>query len=175
MKLLTTTLLMVLFTTLSFSQETLWGARAGINISNLDFKPSLGEDPTVRNGFVFGGFMDHNFSDVVSLFVELQFSAEGAKEKDLRLDYIQLPVMLRFAIGNSFKIGVGPQIGTKVWKHEDGIKDFNFSGVGGIEVMITEMLFLDARYSLGLSDILDENPDFEAKNNNIQLGFGLKL
>lgn len=175
MKLLTTALILMLFTTLGFSQETYFGARLGINISNLDFEPDATFENKHRNGLVFGGFVDHEFSESLSLLAELQYSAEGAKDKNLRTDYIQLPVMLRFAIGDWIKIGAGPQAGLKVWSHEDSFKNIVFSGVAGIEYMFTDELFVDARFSYGISNILDDNPALEAKNNNIQFGFGIKL
>ena len=175
MKLLTTTLFLCLFVSLGFSQETYYGVRAGLNHSKHSFDPDVESDLKSRNGFVIGGFVDHNFSESLSLLAELQYSAEGSQDRSLRTDYIQIPLILRFSIGQSFKIGAGPQAGLKVWSYDDGFKNLAFSGIAGIEFMITDELFLDARFSLGLSDVLEENDFFEAKNNNIQLGFGIKL
>ena len=47
---------------------------------------------------------------------------------------------------------------------------FTFSGVGGVEYMITDELFIDARFSYGITNILDEDLNgIEAKNNNSRL------
>ena len=53
---------------------------------------------------------------------------------------------------------------------------FAFSGIGGLEYMITDELFIDARYSYGITNILDKDlTSVEAKNSNIQFGFGIKI
>lgn len=42
--------------------------------------------------------------------------------------------------------------------------------------MITDELFIDARFSYGITNILDEDFEgIEAKNNNIQIGIGIKI
>lgn len=174
MKLLTTTFILVLFTTFGFSQETYFGARIGLNYSTLNFD-SNDDDVDGRYGLVVGGFVDHEFSETLSLLAELQYSAEGAKQEELRADYIQLPLMLRYKIGEWFKLGAGPQAAIKVWSHEDGFQNVVFSGVAGIEYMFTDELFLDLRYSFGLSDVLDDEIPLDARNNYLQLGFGIKL
>ena len=170
------TLLFIAITTVTFSQETSYGVRAGLNISNLDFDP----DPTFRNdhrnGFAFGGFVDWGVSKTFSILTELQYSAEGAKHEDLKADYIQLPVLLRFSIGDKFKVGAGPMLSLKTWKKDDGFETFTFSGVGGVEYMINDELFIDARVHYGFGNILDEDlTTLEAQNTTFQFGFGIKI
>ncbi|MEO6346457.1 MAG: porin family protein [Aquaticitalea sp.] len=176
MKTIFSLLLFVSITSLTFSQETQYGVRAGVNVSNLDFTPDADFQNSHRNGFFFGGFVDYGFSEALSLQGELQYSAEGGKADDLKADYIQMPIMLRYHLGDSFTIGAGPMASLKTWKDRDGFSTFSFSAIGGIEYMITDELFIDARYSYGITNILD--PDLkgiEAKNNNIQFGFGIKI
>ena len=175
MKTLFTFLLFLSITTLTFSQETKYGVRGGINISNLDFEPDADFQNMHRNGFAFGGFADFSLSDSMSFLVELQYSAEGGKADDLKADYIQMPLMLRYSFG-SFTVGAGPMASLKTWKNNDGFSTFTFSAIGGLEYMITDELFVDARFSYGITNILDEDlTDLEAKNNNIQIGFGIKI
>ncbi|MGJ8593623.1 MAG: porin family protein [Aquaticitalea sp.] len=176
MKKIYTLLLFVSISTLTFSQETTYGVRGGVNISNLDFTPDADFENLHRNGFFFGGFVDYGFSESLSLQIELQYSAEGAKADALRADYIQMPLMLRFHLGDNLTIGAGPMASLKTWKNQDAFSTFAFSGVGGVEYMITDELFIDARFSYGITNILDEDIDgIEAKNNTIQIGFGIKL
>lgn len=176
MKSIVFTLLFIAVTSLSFSQEVSYGVRGGVNISNLDFDP----DPTFsnqhRNGFVFGGFVDYGVTERFSMLVELQYSAEGAKADDLRADYIQLPIMARFGLGDKLTVGFGPMVSLKTWEENDAFATFSFSGVGGMEYMITDELFIDARIHYGLSNILDDNEtNQEAKNTTVQFGFGIKI
>lgn len=176
MKTLFILLVFVTFTTLTFSQETMYGVRSGLNISNLDFTPDADFQNVHRNGFFFGGFVDYGFSDMMSAQIELQYSAEGGKADDLKADYIQMPIMLRFSLGNSFTIGAGPMVSLKTWKDQDAFSTFAFSATGGIEYMLTQELFVDARFSYGITNILDQDLEgIEAKNNNIQIGIGIKM
>lgn len=176
MKALVTLLIFFSITTLTFSQETRYGVRSGLNISNLDFEPDADFKNAHRNGFVFGGFVDYGFSELMSAQIELQYSAEGGKADDLKADYIQMPIMLRFNLGDSFTIGAGPMVSLKTWKNQDAFSTFAFSAIGGLEYMLTEELFIDARFSYGITNILDQDIDgLEAKNNNIQIGFGIKM
>lgn len=176
MKTLLTSILFLVISLQSFSQETFYGVRAGVNISNLDFEPDADFSNLHRNGFVFGGFVDLGLTETLSLLTELQFSSEGAKADDLKADYIQMPIMLRFSVGDNLTFGVGPMASLKTWKNNDAFSTFAFSGIGGVEYMITDELFIDARFSYGITNILDEEIEgLEAKNNNIQVGFGIKL
>lgn len=176
MKTIFTLLLAVSISALTFSQETKYGVRGGLNISNLDFTPDADFQNVHRNGFAFGGFVDYGFSESLSFQVELQYSAEGAKADDLKADYIQMPLMLRFHLGDKFTVGAGPMVSLKTWKNQDAFSTFAFSGIGGVEYMITDELFVDARFSYGITNILDPDLDgIEAKNNNLQIGFGIKM
>ncbi|WP_179344785.1 porin family protein [Winogradskyella ursingii] len=190
-------LLCLCLTTVALSQEVRYGIRGAINVSNLDFDPDANFNNEHRNGFAFGGFIDYGFSETVWLHTELQWSAEGGKEKSvrrstlfpetlgtdqgnetvsLRADYIQMPIMLRFSLSERLIVGAGPQVALKTWKNEDSFSTFTFSGVAGFEYMITDELFVDARYSYGLSNILDDDfGDREAKNHVMQFGFGIKI
>lgn len=176
MKTLFTLLLFVSITTLTFSQETLYGVRGGLNVSNLDFTPDADFQNVHRNGFAFGGFVDYGFSESLSVQVELQYSAEGGKADNLKADYIQMPIMLRYHLGDNFTIGAGPMASLKTWKNQDAFSTFSFSGIVGAEYMITDELFVDARFSYGITNVLDQDLDgIEAKNNNFQFGIGIKI
>lgn len=176
MKSVLLTLLFTTVTTLSFSQEVSYGVRAGLNISNLDFDPDATFTNQHRNGFAFGGFVDYGMSDTFSIQLEIQYSGEGAKADELRAEYIQMPIMARVGLGEKFTIGVGPMISLKTWKDQDAFSTFTFSGVGGLEYMITDELFIDARVHYGLSNILDEDiTGLEAQNTTFQFGFGIRI
>lgn len=158
-----------------FSQDAKYGVRAGLNVSNMDFEPDATFENKHRNGFMIGFFGEYHLSKSVLLAPELQFSSEGAKDESIRLDYIQAPIYFKFKLGNKFHIGVGPQVGVKIHEYEDGIRNFAYSGVGGLEYKLSHQLFLDARYTYGFSNVLEDYQAFEARNTNIQFGFGFKF
>jgi len=168
--------LLVASTTVCMSQDIRYGVRGALNVSNIDFEPDADFKNEHRNGFAFGGFVDFNITEKVSLLAELQWSAEGGKEEELRADYIHLPILFRFSLSDRFILGVGPKVSLKTWKANDGFSTAAFSGVAGLEYMITDELFVDARLSYGLTNILDQDlKSLEAKNHVIQFGFGIKL
>ena len=165
-----------LFSIYGFSQNALYGVRAGYNISNLDFEPNTGSfENSHRNGFAIGFFAEFNVTEDLSFAPEIQFSAEGAKEEVIRIDYIQMPLFLKYKVGENLSVGLGPQISLKGHDFQDGLQNFAFSGLAGVEYMISDEFFLDLRYSYGFTNIFDEETTLDATNTNIQIGFGVKL
>lgn len=171
----------VLFTVLctlsfyGFSQDVKYGVRGGYNISNLDFDDAYSIENKHRNSLYFGAFATISLSKTTSLMPEFQFSAEGANDEKLNLDYLQAPVLVRFRLSEKVHVGAGPQVGLKIHKFEDGIRNFAYSGVAAVEYKINLMLFADIRYTYGFSNIFDDHLGVSAKNRNIQLGVGYKF
>ncbi|TGV01136.1 porin family protein [Flavivirga rizhaonensis] len=163
------------FSIYGFSQDVKYGVRGGLNISNLDFDNTTGVINKHRNSIYIGFFANIGLSKIISVMPEIQFSAEGAKAEPLHLDYIQAPIFLKFRLSEKIHIGAGPQVGLKVHKEEDGVKNFAYSGVAGIEYKINYAIFADVRYTYGFSNIFDDDLLVEAKNSNIQIGIGYKF
>ena len=157
------------------AQETKYGVRGGIGLSSLSFDENIDLDNDDRVGAFFGGFVDFGISEKFSVMTEANFSSEGAKDEPLQLDYIQLPVQLRYALSNDVKIGVGPQFSFTTWDNQNILAQYGFSVVGGIELMVSDMFFLDFRYTYGFTNVLEEPTSNEANNSSFQLGFGIKL
>ncbi|MDD7885674.1 porin family protein [Flavivirga sp. 57AJ16] len=170
-------LLTVLFTfsNYGFSQDVKYGVRGGLNISNLDFDNNTTPVNKHRNSMYIGFFANIGLSKTIAIMPEIQFSAEGAKAEPLHLDYIQAPIFLKFRLSEKIHVGAGPQVGLKVHKEDDGMKNFAYSGVAGIEYKINYAIFADVRYTYGFSNIFDDNLGVEAKNSNIQIGIGYKF
>jgi len=166
-----------MFATYSYSQNALYGVRVGFNASNLDFEPEVPGDISNRhrNGFAVGFFAELEIAESLSFAPEIQFSAEGAKEENVRIDYIQMPLFLKYEVSEGISLGLGPQLGFKGHDYEDGLKNLGFSGLAGLEYKLSEEFFLDLRYSYGFTNVFDAVTNIEAKNRNIQIGFGLKF
>ena len=160
---------------ITYQSTTMYGVRGGFTISNLNFDAVPTTVNKHRNSMYFGFFASIGLSKTVSLMPEIQFSAEGANAEPLHLDYIQAPIFLRFRLSEKIHIGAGPQVGLKVHKYEDGIRNIAYSGVAGIEYKLSHMLFADVRYTQGLSNIFDEKLGIKATNSNIQIGVGYKF
>lgn len=167
-----------MFSIYGFSQgyfNAEYGVRAGINVSNLDIEPVSLANNDHRNGFYFGGFVEFNLSDFLSLNTEIQWSAEGSKRRDLKANYINLPIQLRFNITDRVTVGVGPQASLKTWTDNDGFETFTFSALGGLEYRFLRRYFVDVRAVYGLTDIFDGSTPLEAKQFTIQAGLGIRL
>lgn len=166
-----------MFSAYGFSQDALHGVRVAYNISNLDFEPKVPTsiDNRHRNGFAIGFFAEYSLSSNLSFAPELQFSAEGAKEEAIRVNYIQMPLFFKYNVGEKVSIGLGPQIGLKVHGYQDGMQNLAFSGLAGLQYMVTDDFFLDLRYSYGFTNIFDEETTLEAKNTNLQIGLGVRF
>ncbi|MGJ5641550.1 porin family protein [Formosa sp. S-31] len=175
MKKSTLLILTLLISATSFAQFDLFGVRAGMNISNLDFESEVPSGNTHRNGFMIGFLAQYGVSEHFSISPEVQFSAEGAKDKDLRLDYINVPVLAKYLFNERLAFGVGPQMGIKVHEYEDGYKNLMFSGVASLEYLVLDDFFIDVRYSYGFTNVFDDDQFYEAKNSNIQIGIGIKV
>lgn len=159
----------------AYSQKGTYGVRAGYTISNLDFD---GESTMVnehRNSFYIGFYGDFRLSNAVSVVPELQFSPEGANAEMLHLDLIQMPIFFKFRLNEKWRLGAGPQVALKSHKAGDMMRNFHYSAIGGLEYKFNQMIYMDVRYSYGLSNIFDDNVGLEAINTNIQLGIGYQF
>ena len=175
MKKITFLVLTILATTTSFAQFDLFGVRTGINMSNLDYKSDVPAGNDHRNGFMIGFTAQYGITESFSIAPEVQFSAEGAKQEELRLDYINVPVFAKYLITEKLSVGLGPQLGIKIHEYEDGFQNLTFSGIAGVEYVFYEDFYVDVRYAYGFTNVYDEDQPLEATSSNIQIGVGIKI
>lgn len=114
--------MMALMALPAFSQEsnvTRFGIKGGVNFSN--FRIDDVEDNNLKAGLNLGLFMKLPISDVVAIQPELLYSSKGSKlkydniiqgkgEYRFNMNYLELPVMGVFHIGDVFNVQVGPYI-----------------------------------------------------------------
>ncbi len=149
-----------------------FGLKGGLNISN------LGGDDVDDDAFksLFGANAGIYASVPVSktFFVqpELSFSMEGAKvdgidDAALKLNYINLPVMLKYQTMGGFFVEAGPQVGLLLSARakdddvnldvKEGFNTANISVGGGLGYKLDESLSVGARYMLGVRSIAKED------------------
>jgi hypothetical protein len=158
------------------AQEVKFGAKAGVNFASLGGDDSDGLDGLTS--FHVGGVVNIGVSDKFSVQPELMYSSQGASYDggDLKLDYLNVPVLAKFMVADGFSIEAGPQIGFLMSAKDDGedVKDFlkstDFSGAVGLAYQMETGLNFAARYNLGFGNILDGDGDL--KNNVIQISVG---
>jgi len=195
---------------ISNAQEIKYGAKAGLNLSTLT--GDVGSyDVKSKAGFHVGGFVEFKITDKFSVQPELLYSTQGAKfeyfssdefsstsdKRDVKLGYLNVPIMAKYFVLPGFTIEAGPQIGfllsaknefdyqsyiTEQYNSsgEDDIKDdskaVDFGFNVGLGYEFTENIFVQARYNLGLTSISENASDeFDPKNGVLQISVGYKF
>jgi hypothetical protein len=165
-----------------------FGAKAGVNFATITGDETSGVD--ARTSFHVGGVVEIPVSDVFSVQPELLYSSQGAKYKEedidveLKLDYLNLPIMAKFYVGEGFSLEAGPQIGIMLSSKfevegisaeiDEATKDIDFGLNFGLGYKMATGLTLGARYNLGLTNFWDSegSESVDNKNGVIQISIG---
>ncbi len=158
-----------------YGHKTNGGIKGGYNLAAVSFD---GEGETgQRHGFHIGVYGESFISQSVSVQPELMYSQQGYEIEDAngtftqKLNYINLPLMLKAYPSKNFFLEAGPQIGLAIIHKEEydgfisGSEEFepnnfdwgmNFGG--GIKT--NSGISLGVRYHLGLGDLYDSDKAF---------------
>ncbi|WP_223033534.1 porin family protein [Hanstruepera marina] len=199
----------------SVDQGFSFGPKAGVNFATLTGDV---EDAEMRIGFHIGGAAEYMFNQNMGLQAELLFSAQGAKneytesssqggvdyylkeKEEVKLNYINIPVMFKYYIVNGFNVEAGPQVGILAsakseYEYEervtsggntvtdsgsakvdidDEVSSIDFGLNFGLGYRMDNGLNFGARYNLGLSNIndADDSDDYKVSNGVIQVSVG---
>ena len=186
MKKLILSFAIVAFAAAGVNAQVGFGVKGGLNISSLRTKPD--DDSKSLIGGNGGFFANIPVSGMISVQPEVLYSLEGAKEDgstnpQTLLNFINIPVMLKYTDPSGFYGELGPQIGilASAKFKEDGendvdLKDFlkstNFSLGIGAGWNFGPQVGVGVRYNLGLSNIWDAPAlgDNEVKTGNFSIG-----
>jgi len=173
MKYICITLILVFGLKSGFSQEIDLGPKLGAN-----FATFVDVEEFDNVGFVGGFFFTLDLNKFY-IQTELLYSQQGGTFDIFKfdLDYINVPVLIKFDIVGSLNFHLGPQFGFLVGDNiPDSIVDsfetntFDLSGVGGLGINLPLNLRADARYIFNLSNDL-ETADFYDGYYLLTLGF----
>lgn len=185
------------------AQDLKFGVKAGLNLANISenydgYDSDFDSDYKMKIGAHVGGFVEIKFTEKWALQPEVLFSMQGAKleessyddgdgnvyssESTINLNYINVPVMVKFYPIPKLFVEAGPQVGFLISakaKNEgnytdgdttvnvdetvdvkDGYKSIDFGVNVGVGYEFTDMIFANLRYNIGLSDITEED-EFE--------------
>jgi len=187
-----------------------FGLKGGLNFANL----SGIDDTGTKRGFNFGLLANIKLSERWSVVPEFApLSQKGAKdipyvlsglppvdgvinppdESQMNLNYLDLPVVVQYRIGDRLTLGTGPAFAillsssnqfTRRFREEDQLVytessqiDWNWLDVGWSgEVRFTLIdpsqgtgVILHGRYTKGFSDIIKDNPADPITNSNFQI------
>jgi len=187
-------LALVFFTQAAMAQFHL-GVKGGVNITKVNGEAFRDE---FRYGYHLGGFaelglggnlgiqpevlwsqyqtrVDSSFSDVY------QNSLKISNYKDVKLNYLTIPLLLNYKLGSLLSLQAGPQFGilldqskNLVQNGQSAFKNGDFSMVGGAQIHISKIR-LQGRYFVGLNNISDISNQNKWNNQGFQLSLGLAL
>lgn len=187
-------LALVFFTQAAMAQLN-FGIKAGTNISKIEGKSFKDE---FRYGYLVGGFAEIGLGGKLSIQPEVLFNQyqtrvdtsfkavyqnafRDASSGDVKLNYLSVPIVLNYKLGNILSLQAGPQFGVLMNKDktllENGKEAFQngeFSMLGGAQINISK-LRLTGRYVVGLNNINDIDNQNEWKSQAFQLSVGLAL
>lgn len=185
------------------------GVKAGLNISSLTSdKNEL--DSSDKTGFTAGVMAEIPLAKNFSIQPEVLYSQQGMKfsysdidvenshyKSTIELNYLNIPVMLKYYVVKGLSVQAGPQIGILLKasnKYQDNFLGYEnqetfslsdyASGIDtsvnfGLGYQFKNKFYADARYNISYSDIFkDANPsgnyiiNSDMKNRVFQITFG---
>ncbi len=171
------------------------GAKAGANITKIDGKSFKDE---FRYGYHLGGFAEIGIGKKWAIQPEVLFSqyqtrldssfshvyqdaVDFSEYKDIKLNYLSIPIMLNYKVGSLLTLQAGPQFSVLIDQNKnilqnggEAFKSGDFSMAGGAVINLGK-LRLTGRYVVGLNNVSDISEQDKWKNQGFQLsvGFGL--
>lgn len=189
-KLMVIAVALFLVASASYAQGFKLGAKAGANFTKIDGRSFNDE---FKTGYHLGGFAEIDFSKRLGIQPEVLWTTSKTtndtsfnqalrfRERDIKLDYLAIPVLLRINVSNFLTLNLGPQFGvllnnnkTLLQNGEEAFKGNDFSMVGGAQLNL-KSLRIYGRYNIGLNNLNDLDNKEEWKSQQLQLGVGLKL
>ena len=141
-------------------------------------------DVKMKVGLVAGAEFGYNLNEQMAVTAGLLYTMQGYKadaaDKNCNLDYLNIPVLFNYSIIPGLAVKAGPQIGIMTrakygdYDIKDSYKSIDFSIPLGLSYEISDFV-IDARYNLGLSNIVDHSGDGKVKNGVIMLTLGYKI
>jgi hypothetical protein len=100
---------------------------------------------------------------------------------DIKLNYLSIPILLRYNVGNMLTLNAGPQFSilmnndkTLLQNGGSAFKGGDFAMAAGAQLNL-KMLRIYGRYNIGLKNINDIDNRDEWKSQQLQLGLGVRL
>lgn len=194
-KVLLATFAIIVFAATSQAQGIRLGAKLGANLNKISGQ-------SFNDGFDLayhvGGFLEIDLNKKWGIQPEVLWSQTSTKrtsfntlyandinplnnEQKIKLDYLSIPILLRYNVGNILTLNVGPQFGillnqdkTLLQSGESAFKSGDFSMVAGGQLNF-KYIRIYGRYNIGLQNINDIDDKDKWTNQQIQLGLGLRF
>ncbi|HYE53775.1 MAG TPA: porin family protein [Chitinophagaceae bacterium] len=187
-------LLAMTVTTFSFAQGGFHaGLKGGANVFKVDGK-SFEEE--FRHGYNLGAFAEINFNKKWGIQPEVMWNQTNTRTssdfndiyphgisdvRDVKLNYLSIPILLSYRPIKPLSLQVGPQFGILIDQDrnllengQDAFKRGDFAMVGGAQLNLANFK-IGARYQVGLSNINDIDNQDKWKNQGFQAYVGFRI
>ena len=188
-------------------QKVKLGIKAGLNLATLTFDESE-LDSSSKAGFTAGVMIEIPMTKKFSLQPEILYSQQGTKtsfsdsdvtnsnyESTIKLNYLNIPVMLKYYVIEGLSVQAGPQIGILLKannKYTDNflgydnqesfdLKEYS-SGIDtsvnvGLGYQFKDKFYTDLRYNISYSNVFKDGDtnhfiDNDMKNRVLQITIG---
>ena len=155
-----------------------FGLKAGF--SSLSARVSSGGNSasSSTSGFYIGAFAEFYLSEQLDLQPELTYA--NYSENGESIDFLLVPILLKYDANEELSILAGPQIDYLLDSQAaEGTTRVGIDLGLGISYNISENVMIDARYTFGLSNRIDdpefENTDIKGSFNFLQIGLAYKF
>lgn len=171
------------------------GVKGRVNFATLTGIDADDLDVNMRTGFHLGVLAEIMISEKFGIQPEVLYSTQGGKADmdsfyeeimddvhvgDLMLEYITVPIMLKYFVAPGFSLEAGPQLSflskseiegeymgqTRTIDFKDDTESFDFGATLGVGYGLPQGFLVQARYVMGFSDVYT---NFDARNSVIQL------
>lgn len=198
-------ILLLIFCGNTLQAQNNGGLKLGLNLANISAEYNgEKENSDMFTGILVGGYLNYSISDKLVFQPELLYSKLGGKQSEydpdlqmdvnvvFKFDYISLPLNLKYKLTDDFSLLAGAQVGLLVGAKtgidffgtsfsvdsKDQFKSLDFGLNVGASYSIKKFT-LDARYTLGLSNIADfeetDIQDVSFKNRAISFSVGYRI
>ncbi|UTN06120.1 PorT family protein [Flavobacterium bizetiae] len=185
-------------TVMAQTEKVKLGVKAGLNLSSLSFDESE-LNSSNKTGFTAGIMVEIPLAKNFSLQPELLYSQQGTKssfsdsdvtnshyKSTIDLNYLNIPVMLKYYVLKGLSVQAGPQIGILLKannKYQDNflgyenhesfdLKDYatglDTSVNFGLGYQFKDKFYTDARYNLSYSNVFKEGDVGHFINNDMK-------
>lgn len=197
-KIILSALALMLFTTVSQAQGIRLGLKAGANLNKISGQ-------SFNDGFDLsyhaGGFLEIDLNKKWGVQPELLWNQTSSKPSSfntvyasttsinptldaltaIKLDYLSVPLLLRYNVGGMFTLLAGPQFSILIKKDntllqngQSAFKNGDFAMVAGAQVNL-KMLRIYGRYNIGMQNINDIDQKDKWTTQQLQLGLGFRF
>lgn len=185
----------ILMTTVAGAQKINLGIKAGVNMSS---NTGNGMKGTLQQGFDVGAFSEIKLAKKWAIHPELYYSHRSSEradnfmtyyvtegvanaDKDIKLNYVSLPVLLSYNISSVLSIQAGPQLNWLFFEDDnllkndrDAFKKTDLGIAGGVTLHL-EKFRIYGRYTQGLSDVNGIDDRHAWKSKQLQFGVAFSL